>query len=224
MRPIRPGTDAGDFDIWLADIQASFQDGLGTSVPCGDCRACCMSSYFIPVTPEDAPARAAIPPHLLVQAPGGSGRDLLLGHDAHGHCPLLRAGDCAIYPHRPSACKAYDCRVFAASGLLAESERSAINERVASWAFRYAAPESRQRHDAIKTAARFVREHRSAFPGGRVPTAPGELAILAIKVHGAFLDAPRGRPVHQTVAEVIRACRAFDARRHLRPGGSDDGG
>jgi uncharacterized protein len=224
MRPNRPAADAGDFDVWLADIQASFQDGLGTSVPCGDCRACCMSSYFIPVTPEDTPARAAIPPHLLVPVPGGSDGHFVLGHDAHGHCPLLRAGDCGIYPHRPAACKAYDCRVFAASGLLAESERSAINERVASWAFRYAAPESRQRHDAIKTAARFMQEHKSAFPGGRVPTAPGELAILAIKVHGVFLHAPRGRQVHQTVAEVIRACRAFDARRHRRPGWADGAG
>ena len=137
---------------------------------------------------------------------------------------MLRAGDCAIYPHRPAACKAYDCRVFAASGLLAESQRSAINERVASWAFRYAAPESRQRHDAIKTAARFMQEHKSAFPGGRVPTAPGELAILAIKVHGVFLDAPRGRQVHQTGAVVILACRAGDARPHQRPGRADGAG
>jgi Fe-S-cluster containining protein len=221
MRPIFPETDAGDFDTWLADIQASFQDGLGTSVPCGDCRGCCMSSYFIPVMPEDTPARAAIPPHLLVRVPGASGRHFLLGHDAHGHCPMLRAGNCTIYPHRPSACRTYDCRVFAASGLLAESERSAINERVASWAFRYAAPESRRRHDAIKRAARFVQEHQSAFPDGRVPTRPGDLAILAIKVHGVFLDAPRDRPVHQTAAEVIRASRAFDAQRHRRPGWAD---
>lgn len=220
MKPDRPATDAGDFDTWLADIQASFQDGLGTSVPCGDCRGCCMSSYFIPITPEDTPARAAIPPQLVVRAPGASGGHAVLGHDAHGHCPMLRAGECAIYPHRPLACKAYDCRVFAAAGLLAESERPAINERVASWAFRYAAPESRQRHDAIKTAVRFMQEHPSAFPGGRVPTRPGELALLAIKVHGVFVDAPRGRPVHHTVAEVIQACRAFDAHRHRRPGGA----
>lgn len=210
--------DAGDFDHWLADIQSSFQDGAGTNVPCGTCRGCCTSSYFVHIKPADTGAMAAIPRHLRSSAPGLPPGHALMGYGADGHCPMLKAGNCSIYADRPSTCKDYDCRIFAAAGLVAGGpDKAAINARVSAWRFRYASPQSRQTHAAIQAAARFLQDHKGAFPGGRVPTQPSDIAVLAIKVHTVFLQANDPRTPQQIAQDLIQASRAFDAAVHPRP-------
>ncbi len=60
-----------------------------------------------------------------------------MGFDAHGRCPMLQNGRCAIYPHRPQTCRDYDCRIFAATGIDAGGkEKAAVNARAARWRFR----------------------------------------------------------------------------------------
>jgi hypothetical protein len=210
--------DAGNFDTWLADIRASFKDGQGTGVPCGTCRGCCTSSYFIHIKPQDAAAIAAIPKHLRIAAPSMPPGHALMGYDAKGHCPMQQNGDCSIYASRPGTCKDYDCRIFAAAGLMAGgADKSAINARVASWRFQYATQAARQRHQAVKAAAGFISKHAAAFPGGRVPTQPSELAILAIKVYTVFL-APNRSKAHpdKTAQAVIQASHDFETTSHQR--------
>ncbi len=146
--------DAGDFDFWLEEIQASFQDGLGTSVPCGDCRGCCTSSYFIHIKPTDTQALSAIPRQLLSHAPGLPKGHSLMGYKPNGHCPMLKNRDCSIFAKRPLTCRDYDCRVFAAAGVLEEGiSTSDVNMRISAWKFRYQSSASRQRHQAIKRSS-----------------------------------------------------------------------
>ena len=209
---------AGDFSTWLAHARAALIDGEGTNVACGDCVGCCSSSYFIHVRPAESRVLPRLARELLAPAPGMGGGDRVLGYDARGRCPMLSEHGCAIYADRPRTCRAYDCRLFAAAGILAGGDdKAAINQRIARWRFAYPTARDRQEQRAVKAAATFVRTHAKAFPGGRVPVNPSQLAVLAIKVYEVFAAgdgvSPPPRPSSAELAQaVIAACRRFDAR------------
>ncbi len=204
--------DAGDFGTWLEQIQASFRGRAETVVPCGTCRGCCTSSQFIHVRPQDTLTLAAIPKNLLVKAPGLAGMNMVLGFSADGSCPMLLNGMCSIYEHRPQTCRDYDCRVFAAAGLDAGGqEKERINTRVRVWRFTYSNERDLDTHHAIKAAARFIQDQRASFPGGRAPIAPGDIAVLAIKVRSVFLASETARYAPaETATAIIRASREFE--------------
>jgi uncharacterized protein len=205
--------DAGLFGEWLTQMRASLRGDGGTDVPCGECRGCCVSSYYIPVRPEDTQARARIPDQYLITASGQPPGHFMMKYREDGTCPMLRQGNCSIYEHRPQTCRDYDCRIFAAAGIEAGgADKPVINQRVREWRFRYASTDDRRVHQAVLAAASFIRDQRSAFPGGRAPTAPTGIAVLAIKVYSVFLDPETTK---QEAAEVARAIiaesRRFDA-------------
>ena len=210
--------DAGDFADWLAQTLRGLHTGAPAPVPCGDCRGCCTSGYFIPLTPADSAAAVAIPAPLLSPAPGMPPGYQVLGRTAQGACPMLEHNNCAIYPARPQACRAYDCRVFAAAGMAAGTDSfSRINARVRAWRFSYGSHHAQATHQAthqaVKAAARFMQEKASAFPGGRVPRRPDELALLALKVHPVFLHADLPTLADSAIAAaVIASSRDFDGR------------
>src|SRR5262245_15931923 len=56
------------------------------------------------------------------------------------------------------------------------------------WKFTYPTECDRDEHRAVQAAASFIREHARSFPGGRAPTDPSQLAILAIKTYEVFLN------------------------------------
>jgi Fe-S-cluster containining protein len=210
--PPETGVDAGEFGAWLDAVRASFRGGAGVDVPCGDCRGCCTSSQFILLRPEDEQVRTLVPRDLLVEAPGRPGGHEILGFTSDGLCPLLKARECSVYADRPRTCRDYDCRLFAAAGIEAGGEdRREINERVRAWRFRYTTDAARRAHGAIRSAAAFIPRHRAYFPGGRVPTAPGELAALAVKVHEVFLQADVSSLGPEAIAgRLVEASRAFE--------------
>lgn len=149
--------DAGEFSAWMTEIGEALQGERATDVPCDGCTACCTSSQFVHVEPDETEALAHIPSALLFPAPGLPRGHVLMGYDERGHCPMLVDGRCTIYAHRPRACRTYDCRVFAATGIeLDEPAKAAIAERVARWRFRYDSPASRAEHDALREHARQV--------------------------------------------------------------------
>jgi Fe-S-cluster containining protein len=204
---------AGAFAAWLAQARESLLSDVGSDVPCGDCVGCCTSSYFIPIRTKDTAALANIPVHLLVTAPGQPAGHKMLGYLSDGACPMLSAGKCSIYEHRPQTCRDYDCRIFAAAGIDAGGEdKSVINHRVRAWRFTYPSEADRRMHDAVKAAATFIREHRADFPGGRAPTAPTGVAVLAIKVYALFLDTHAADRSNAEIAlAIINASGEFDA-------------
>jgi Fe-S-cluster containining protein len=204
---------AGPFGEWLNEARAALLGDAGSNVPCGDCVGCCVSSYFIPVRPQDTGAIARIPPELLVRAPGAGGGNAMLGYREDGTCPMLQAGKCSIYADRPQTCRDYDCRIFAAAGIDAGGEdKHVINRRVRAWRFTYPTDAERKTHDAIRAAAAFIRDKKASFPGGRAPTAPTGIAVLALKAHMVFLD-PRLPTLRDEdiAAAIIAASREFDA-------------
>ena len=207
--------DAGDFATWLAQVIASFRGGGGTEVPCGDCRGCCTSSYFIHIRPDDRRTLEIVPKALLSPAIGLPKGHRLMGFAPDGTCPMLKDRECSIYHQRPQTCRDYDCRVFAAAGIEAGGpDKATINQRIREWQFSYAADQDRQIHQATKAAASFVEKNRAFFPGGRAPSAPGDIAVLALKVYQVFLrpEAEDLTPAEKVEA-IVRASREFEALR-----------
>ena len=213
----RRALPAGDFSAWLRATRRAWATRAPASVPCQDCTACCTSSYFIHVGPKERRTLARIPRRLLFAAPGLPKGNLLLGYDEQGRCPMLIGGRCSIYEARPQTCRDFDCRVFAAAGVDAGGlDKALINERVLRWRFRFATQEARMAYRAVRRTATFLRERAACFPSGFVPSNPTQLALLAIKVHDAFIDedagSRRGREAPTIVKAVIERRRKFDAR------------
>jgi hypothetical protein len=130
-----------------------------------------------------------------------------MGYDQKGHCHMFGAGGCSIYSNRPETCRTYDCRIFAAAGMSAGETRPVINERVARWRFEYSEA-GRLEHQAVTAAASFLRQHPVRFPGGQIPSRPGDIAVLAVKSYTVFLSPPASDA--DAAAGIVDACRAFD--------------
>lgn len=188
------------FSDWLRAIGEATRAGTGMDVACGDCRGCCTSSYFIPVGPDEADALAAIPKRLLFRAPGLPKGHYLLGYAENGHCAMFKDNACSIYARRPRACRAYDCRLFAATGL-SEEGKPAIARRAELWRFAFPSSADRELFEAVRAAARFLREHASDFPEGFLPSNATQQAGLALRAHGLFLDDRKGAA--ETIAGIV---------------------
>jgi Fe-S-cluster containining protein len=142
---------AGDFLRWLAGIDAALQEDEDAHVPCDGCTVCCRSAQFVHIAPEEAETLAHIPSELLFPAPNLPPGHVVMGYDQRGHCPMLVDDRCSIYEHRPRACRTYDCRVFAATGI--EPDSPLLKERVAQWEFAYPTPRDRDAHTSLRAAA-----------------------------------------------------------------------
>jgi uncharacterized protein len=213
-----PGLPGGEFSAWLQSTRIAQVEDTGADVPCGACNACCTSSYFIHVGPTETGTLARIPEELLFAAPGLPKGHVLLGYDEHGHCPMYRDHECSIYEDRPLTCRIYDCRVFTAAGIAADRPR--ITDRARRWAFSQPTEDDRERHSAVKAAAKFLQAHAECFPEGAMPDNPAHVAVLAIKVHDVFLNrgdeaggSGRAPSDAERTTQVIEASAKFEARR-----------
>jgi Fe-S-cluster containining protein len=179
---------AGELRSWLRSMVRALRSGGGSDVPCNGCTACCRSSQFVHIEPDEVDTLAHIPVELRFPAPGRPQGHVVLGYDERGHCPMLDDDRCSIYAHRPRACRTYDCRVFPAAGVV--PDQPLIAERVRLWEFSYRDDDARAEHDAVRAAARLVRDHPEVLPGTTaVPST--QRAVLAVELHDLFLDPDR---------------------------------
>ena len=142
---------AGEFSAWLDGFEGALRGEHGSVVPCDGCTACCRSSQFIHIEPDEADTIAHVPAELLVPAPGLPDGHVVMGYDEHGCCPMLVDDQCSIYEHRPRTCRTYDCRVFPATGIEPDPEvRPLLAARTRRWVFTYADEDARALHDALR--------------------------------------------------------------------------
>ncbi len=213
--------DAGDFSAWLQGMQNTLLfRNQGVDVPCGDCNACCRSSYFIHIRPEENRTLSHINKKLLFAAPGLPKGHVLMGYNKDGECPMLTQGRCSIYEHRPHTCRCYDCRLFAATGVVVGDEtKSDITQQAMRWRFSYPTKQDQDLHEAVKSAARFLQEHTDCFDAGFVPKNESQLAIMAIKVHSVFLtDGGETSRDMRTLTESELAKAIMDANEKFEAG------
>lgn len=194
---------AGDFSSWLIEIQGAIRGEHGSDVPCDGCTACCTSSQFIHVDPDELDTLAHIPADLLFPAPGRPPGHVVLGYNERGHCPMLIDGECSIYEHRPRTCRAYDCRIFPAAGLdLDDADKIQIGDRARRWRFSHPTEADRLQHDAVRAAARLLQEQTGEPSDRTVSTNPTQLAVRAIEAVRVELGrAPRSAAVSLDAAK-----------------------
>lgn len=196
---------AGDFASWLVEIRDAIEGEGTTDVPCGTCVACCSSSQFIHIAPDERDALAHIPKALLFPAPRMPRGHVLMGYDEHGRCPMLRESGCSIYEHRPRTCRTYDCRVFPAAGVLPdEPDKVLIATQAARWRFTFDDADATMAADAIRAAAVFLHDHRGDLGDAAAHTTT-HLAVDAIRAHDLFAH---GQP------QVADVAVRLTSRRH----------
>ena len=61
---------AGAFSAWLRHARLALMRGGEADVPCGECCACCATSHFVHIGPDETETLARIPRELLFPAPG----------------------------------------------------------------------------------------------------------------------------------------------------------
>lgn len=172
--------DAGPLGAWASATVAVSAGAADAEVPCGECTACCRSGWFVHVGPDEVAALRRIPEALQFPAPGRPPGHVVVPHDEHGRCPMLTDRGCSIYEDRPRTCRAFDCRVFTATGLRPQGAGEAdVARRADRWRFDVADDDDQRRHGAIRAAA-----DRLGAGGGR----PGDVAAAAVQVHELFLD------------------------------------
>ncbi|MBV8297516.1 MAG: YkgJ family cysteine cluster protein [Acidimicrobiia bacterium] len=221
----RPDTDlaADDFSSWLDAIQAAIGAGTTVEVPCGSCTACCTSSQFVHVGPEESDALAHIPAELLFPAPGLPDGHVVLGYDERGHCPMFVHGGCSIYDHRPRTCRTYDCRVLPAAGFQHDDDVPVeIGRRATQWRFTYETDAGRMRHQAVEAAATFLAEHPEVLPPDAGRPSLTRLAALAVEIYELFLQTDSAGTTTVVVpgaAAVRAALRTAGSRRRAPVGG-----
>ena len=183
---------AGGFSTWLAGMQRALRGEQDSDVPCDGCTACCTSSQFVHIGPDETETLAHIPAELLFPAPRLPAGNVLLGYDENGHCPMLIDGECSIYEHRPRTCRTYDCRVFPAAGVELDDDDKR-GDRPSGRAGGGSTSRPRSTRSSTTRCERprtFVREHEDRLPDDVVPANATQLAVLAIEVHDAFLGQP----------------------------------
>ena len=166
--------DAGDFSSWLHEMRAALRGDRASDVPCGDCTACCTSSQFVHIGPDETDTLAQIPPELLFPAPRMPRGHVLLGYDERGHCPMLVDNQCSIYEHRPQTCRTYDCRIFPATGVAVGADKPLIARQTARWRFSFPTEADRIDHQAVQAAASSLSGNHSG--------SPTDLAVRAVAV------------------------------------------
>ena len=177
---------AGTFSTWLKTTRDALLHDCGSAVPCGECTACCHSSYFIHIEPDETETLARIPKELHFPAPGLPKGHVVLGYDEQGRCPMFDGNGCSIYEYRPLTCRTYDCRIFAAAGLLEnDTSKSKIDAQIKRWVFSYPTQLDRNEQQAVLDGTRFLQKFGKHFPALVVPS---KLAVFAIKVYQVFMD------------------------------------
>ena len=178
---------AGDFARWLDGTLAGWAEGRDADVPCDGCTACCTSAQFVHIEPDERATLDRVPDALKFAAPGRPRGHVVIGYDEHGRCPMLVDDGCSIYADRPRACRTYDCRVFAATGLEPDGPAKVeLVARVRRWRFTYASARERAAHDELRARARARRAAAASS------TSTTELALEAIEAHAA--DRAEARP------------------------------
>ena len=182
---------AGDFSTWLEVTLRSGDSPVEADVPCGDCTACCTSSYFIHIQPHEIEALARISDEYLADAPGLPAGHVVMGYNELGHCPMFVNGACSIYEDRPQTCRDYDCRIFAATGLEV-TDKPKVVAQTRRWEFEASTNLGEAQQEAVHTCAEFLRKQSHNLPPGSVPTNPTHLATLAISLHELFVNGELG--------------------------------
>ena len=201
--PDESGLPAGAFSDWVSAFRAALCESKDSSVPCGECTACCTSSQFVHIGPDELDTLAHVPSQLLFPAPLRPRGHVVMGYDERGHCPMLVDNACSIYQHRPRTCRVYDCRVFPATGIsLDEDSKSAIESQARRWRFDFPTEKDHVQRKAVRAATQYLASEPNLLREVGVPANPTQLAALAVEIADTFL--PGAGTDDDAAAQAVR--------------------
>ncbi len=209
--PVTDALPAVPFAAWLRDMRLALTEKQPADVPCGTCNACCRTSHFVHVRAEERRTLRLIPRELLFPAPGLPPGTMVMGYDETGCCPMLVCSRCTIYDRRPIACRTYDCRIYAATGVPAD--RDDIAAQVRRWRFSYPGQEDRDIRAAVRSAVAFVRDPATSPLSVCARREAVRIAVLAIAAHEHFLPGDEGR--RRPITDRDRALAVLAADEEL---------
>lgn len=206
---------AGNFSVWLSNIRASFKNSTAVEVPCGDCRACCKSSLFVHIASDETQTINRIDKRLLFPTPGLPEGNFILGFSSNGQCPVFKQNACSIYEFRPVTCRLFDCRIFKAAGLEADSYlKEIISQQAERWEFSFPGEKDKKEFKALRESINFIKENRECFPRKRILELNSELAVIGIKVYKVFLRKSPNKVTkmekHKVVELILKELNMFD--------------
>lgn len=194
---LRNGRPAGDplaFRTWTAQWVISGPDPA-VPVPCNGCRECCWhAGTDLHENDVDAPRL----PYLRTER-----RDdgvLYLQKNPDGSCVHLGPDGCMVYEHRPHACRHYDCRMFALSGIHDSYDN---DHKPPVWIFEPQTDESRAYYAAMQLLGRvmfykLLKAKQKASAKDVLFEIAGNLDLL-----------------NQTIRSILIVMRSPDAKRQL---------
>ena len=142
--------DAGDFLAWVTGMQAALRSEQ-SSPTCNSCAACCRSSQFIHIAPDETDTLAHIPAELLF--PRRSARPATSSsattNAGIARCWSTTSARSTSIAHRPVA--PTTVRVFPAAAVeIEDAAKAHLAQQTRRWRFSYPAPDDRRRHDAVR--------------------------------------------------------------------------
>lgn len=202
-----------NFTLWLITMRRALRDNKGMNVPCGNCFACCTSSYIINVHSDEKETLRAVPHELLIDTYGSPGTKALKS-DTNGHCLLMKENKCLIYENRPWACRTYDCRLLSAAGLSESADKTKINTQIKKWTFSFSDDVDHENYNAVQKAAHFIVTHIKDFPSGYISTKPVQQAVAAVKIFELFIESDNHveeKSSTHLISEIVKAIKKFDS-------------
>jgi Fe-S-cluster containining protein len=179
---------AGSFAAWADRTRDAQVGDADAAVPCDGCTACCRSSFFVHIGPDETATLDRIPRELLFRAPGLPPGYMVLGYDERGHCPMLVDDRCSIYENRPLTCRKFDCRVLSAAELDPDGPgQEVLTEPVRRWRFDVDSPRDRVVRDAVRAAVAYIEAHPECFEPGRNPVNAVQRSVTALAIYDAFV-------------------------------------
>jgi uncharacterized protein len=200
-----------EFSRWLHGyLRAQTLAEPTSDVPCGECNACCKSSFYIQIDSAERETLALIPASRLTRSTEAKEPQWTLDQSNAGSCPMLIDGACSIYAQRPRTCRRFDCRVFVATGLgVGAGPRAALNERVWQWRFHYPSERDAAYQSAVLAAVAFLQRCADLIHPDVAPLDTGSLAKAAVLVYELFLE-PNAAPDTELAAAIsdkLRSCQ-----------------
>ena len=158
-----PDLPAGDFSSWITDVQAAIRGERAADVPCRGCTACCRSSQFVHIGPDETDTLSHIPHELLFPAPRSTGRPCAPGLRRAGSLP--DAGRRRVLDLRAPARDLSDLRLPGLPGTGVADRRQAVDRPAQARRWRFSFPPQR----TATATQQSVPPPRSSASGRRRP-------------------------------------------------------
>jgi uncharacterized protein len=218
-RNLSKRVSAGEFSSWLSEVRKALVSDSEMKVECGECTACCYSSYFIHISSNEEETLRCIPKEIQFSAIGSRKGDVLLGYRKDGSCPMLSDGKCKIYECRPRTCRKYDCRILSATGYFESEERPLVNKKIVQWEFEFENELARKQYEALKIAASFLERYETFFPENWIPSNSIQKAVVAVQVFDLFIGVDGSsfensnvETIKKYVKKIMNASSEYEAK------------